>query len=73
MKKVDVKWMKQMSGTEGHEYDGKRELALSSKAEEIVDKKCNTTSIIWKWFGYFKSDEAQIKAVCKMLYYIYIY
>ncbi len=28
-----------MSGTDGHESDGESELALSSKAEKIVDKK----------------------------------
>ncbi len=28
-----------MSGTEGYKSDGEMELALSSKAEEIVDKK----------------------------------
>ena len=31
------------------------EPALSS---EVVDKKGYTTSIMWKWFGYLKSDEA---------------
>ena len=38
-----------MSGTEG----------------EVIDKKGYKTSIIWKWFGYLKTDEAQDKTVCK--------
>ncbi len=45
---------KKMSGTKGHKSDGERELALASKAEEIVDKKGSLTSIICKWFGYIK-------------------
>ncbi|XP_057183139.1 E3 SUMO-protein ligase ZBED1-like [Triplophysa rosa] len=39
---------------------------LSSKDDKIVDKKGNTNSVIWKWFGYLKSDETQIKPICKI-------
>ena len=41
---------------DGHESNGESELALYSKAEEIVDKKGNTKSIILKWFGSLESD-----------------
>ena len=30
---------------------------------EVVDKKGYKTSIIWKWFGYLKTDEEQDKSV----------
>ena len=33
---------------------------------EVVDKKGYKTSIIWKWFGYLKTDEGQDKTVCKL-------
>ncbi|CAL8363140.1 unnamed protein product [Arctogadus glacialis] len=33
---------------------------------EVVDKKGYKTSIIWKWFGFLKTDEAQDKTVCKL-------
>ena len=33
---------------------------------EVVDKKGYKTSIIWKWFGYLKTDEEQDKTVCKL-------
>lgn len=32
------------------------ELVFSSDAEEIVDKKGNTTSVSWRWFGCLKRD-----------------
>ena len=38
------------------------EPALSS-VDKVVDKKGYTTSIIWKQFGYLKSDEAKYKFV----------
>ena len=34
--------------------------------EEIVAKKGNTTSVIWNWFGYLKSDKAQANVKCKL-------
>ncbi len=40
----------------------RKKLAEPREVEEIVDKKGHTTSIIWKWFGYLQSHEAQIKA-----------
>ena len=54
-----------MSGTtEGKEtsMDVASEPALSS-VDEVVDQKGYTTSIIWKWFGHLKIDEAQDKTV----------
>ena len=33
---------------------------------EVVDKKGYKTSILWKWFGYLKTDEAQDKTDCKL-------
>lgn len=52
-----------MSGTsDGSETN----LKLLFKDDEIVDKKGSTNSVIWKWFGFLKSDEAQIKTICKI-------
>ncbi len=52
-----------MSGTSN---ESETNLELLSKDDEIVDKKGSTNSVIWKWFGYLKSDEAQIKTICKI-------
>ena len=52
-----------MSGTTAGEEtspDVASEPALSS-VDEVVDKKGYTTSIIWRWFGYLKSDEGRIR------------
>lgn len=49
-------------------YSESEELTLSSGLE-TVDKKDHTTSIIWKWFGYLESDEAQIKTVCNICHW----
>ncbi len=54
---------KKMSGTSN---ESETNLELLSKDDEIVDKKGSTNSVIWKWFGYLKSDEAQIKTICKI-------
>ncbi|XP_064153682.1 E3 SUMO-protein ligase ZBED1-like isoform X1 [Anguilla rostrata] len=37
-----------------------------AKDEEIVPKKGHTTSVIWKSFGYLKSDQAQTSIRCKI-------
>ena len=34
--------------------------------EEIVAKKGHTTSVIWNWFGYLKSDKEQANVKCKL-------
>ncbi len=52
-----------MSGTSN---ESETNLELLSKDDEIVDKKGSTNSVIWEWFGYLKSDEAQIKTICKI-------
>ncbi len=52
-----------MSGTSD---ESETNLELLSKDDEIVDKKGSANSVIWKWFGYLKSDEAQIKTICKI-------
>ncbi len=38
------------------------EQASSSKekAEEIVDKRGKTNSVVWKWFGFLRSDKLQV-------------
>ncbi len=54
---------KKMSGTSN---ESETNLELLSKDDEIVDKKGSTNSVIWEWFGYLKSDEAQIKTICKI-------
>lgn len=50
----------------GSSDESETNLGLSSTNDEIVDKKGSTNSVIWKWFGYLKSDEAQIKTICKI-------
>ena len=56
-----------MSGNEEQSGgEDEEELVLSTKTDEIVDKKGHATSVIWKWFGYLKGDDAQTKAVCKI-------
>ncbi len=54
---------KKMSGTSN---ESETNLELLSKDDEIVDKKGSTNSVIWEWFGYLKSDEVQIKTICKI-------
>lgn len=55
-----------MSGTgEESKCESETNLVLSSKDEKIVKKNlAYMTAVIWKWFGYFKSDQAQIKVIC---------
>ncbi len=36
------------------------------KAEEIVDKRGKTNSVVWKWFGFLRSDKHQVSVLCKM-------
>lgn len=36
------------------------------KAEEIVDKRGKTNSVVWKWFGYRRSDKLQVTVCFKM-------
>ncbi len=55
---------KKMSGTSD---ESETNLELLSKDDEIVDKKGSANSVIWKWFGYLKSDEAQIKTICNVV------
>ncbi|KAI2645384.1 E3 SUMO-protein ligase ZBED1 [Labeo rohita] len=50
----------------GSSDESESNLELLSKDVEIVDKKGSTNSVIWKWFGYLKNDEAQIKTICKI-------
>ncbi len=52
-----------MSGTSD---ESETNLELLSKDDEIFNKKVSANSVIWKWFGYLKSDEAQIKTICKI-------
>ncbi len=61
--KLDTRTTKKMSGTSD---ESETNLELLSKDDEIVDKKGSANSVIWKWFGYLKSDEAQIKTICKI-------
>lgn len=56
-----------MSGSE-EQSDGEGE-ELFSKTDEIMDKKGYATSVIWKWFGYLKGDDAQTKTVCKICHW----
>ncbi len=30
------------------------------KADEIVDKRGKTNSVVWKWFGFLRSDKLQV-------------
>jgi len=34
--------------------------------EEIIDKKGSSSSVIWKWFGFLKSDKEQSNVRCKL-------
>ncbi|KAL6473716.1 hypothetical protein MHYP_G00172770 [Metynnis hypsauchen] len=36
------------------------------KADEIVDKRGKTNSVVWKWFGYRRSDKLQVSVCCRM-------
>ncbi|XP_053506474.1 E3 SUMO-protein ligase ZBED1-like [Ictalurus furcatus] len=36
------------------------------KADEVVDKRGKTNSVVWKWFGYLSSDKLQVSVRCKM-------
>ncbi|XP_058616584.1 uncharacterized protein LOC131530377 isoform X2 [Onychostoma macrolepis] len=36
------------------------------KSDEMVDKRGKTNSVVWKWFGYLRSDKLQVSACCKM-------
>lgn len=40
--------------------------SLSSKVEDIVDKKGVSTSAVWKYFGFLKSDKKQSSVRCKL-------
>lgn len=46
--------------TEGEEATEKQQV------EELVTKKGSTTSVIWNWFGYLRSDKEQVNAICKV-------
>ncbi len=61
--KLNTRTTKKMSGTSD---ESETNLELLSKDDKIVDKKGSANSVIWKWFGYLKSDEAQIKTICKI-------
>ncbi len=61
--KLDTRTTKKMSGTSD---ESETNIELLSKDDEIVDNKGSANSVIWKWFGYLKSDEAQIKTICKI-------
>lgn len=53
---------------EDSENNAEREgdITTSLETEDIVEKKGNTTSIVWTWFGYGKSDHEQAKPICKI-------
>ncbi len=36
------------------------------KADEIVDKRGKTNSVVRKWFGFLRSDKLQVSVLCKM-------
>jgi len=36
-----------------------------SQTEELVAKR-NSTSIIWNWFGFSATDQAQANVICKV-------
>lgn len=39
---------------------------LHPRPKTLLEKKGNTTSIVWTWFGYGKNDQEQAKPVCKI-------
>lgn len=43
-----------------------RTATVMPTAEDILEKKVNATSVVWKWFGYLRSDEEQNNPVCKL-------
>ncbi|KAF7214478.1 zinc finger BED domain-containing protein 1-like, partial [Nothobranchius furzeri] len=53
-------------GAEDSEVDPSHDSELSSGDEDIVQKKSYSTSVVWRWFGYLKSDVEQIKPTCKV-------
>ncbi len=36
------------------------------KADEIVEKRGKTNSVVWKWFGFLRSDKLLVSVLCKM-------
>ncbi len=36
------------------------------KADKIADKRGKTNSVVWKWFGFLRSDKLQLSVLCKM-------
>lgn len=53
-----------MSGTNEKHECGSKELTFSSE-QKIDDKQSHTMLVIWKLFGFLKSDDGQIKTVGK--------
>ncbi len=43
-----------------------RDSTSKEKADEIVDKRGKTNSVVWKWFGFLRSDKLQVSVLCKM-------
>ncbi|KAF3833113.1 hypothetical protein F7725_026778 [Dissostichus mawsoni] len=37
-----------------------------AEADELVQKKNSTGSVIWRWFGYHKDDVSQTTVICKI-------
>ncbi len=35
------------------------------KADKIVDKRGKTNSVVWKWFGFLRSDKLQVSVIYK--------
>ncbi|CAB1438350.1 unnamed protein product [Pleuronectes platessa] len=53
-------------GDSKNNAEGESDMTPSPDTEEIVGKKGNATSVVWRWFGYGKHDEEQSKPVCKI-------
>ncbi|XP_049337568.1 E3 SUMO-protein ligase ZBED1-like [Astyanax mexicanus] len=54
-----------MASRENPESESEEE-GEPSALDDIVPKKGRTTSNIWKWFGYLKSDQAQLSPKCRI-------
>ncbi len=57
--------MSEVEGEEGeNNAERERDISAALEADDIVEKKGNTASVVWQWFGYGKSDNEQTK-VCR--------
>ena len=45
--------------------ESKSNIATSSMVEELAPKKRGTTSVVWRWFGYKRSDVQQTTVIWK--------